>query len=119
MTRDLSERERAVLLALVERGSDPGGPPVPASARARWRDQVATARAGASCGCGTCPSIELTDAQGRTPGEDGPRVVLSGEVPGALVHLFVDEDRLSYLELSPLDDVAFTEFPPVTELSFS
>ncbi|HLL67550.1 MAG TPA: hypothetical protein VK453_17830 [Micromonosporaceae bacterium] len=66
--------------------------------RARWRAQLATTRAGRHCGCGTCPSIELTDAAGVSPEMTISRVVLDAESDNAMLLLFIDDDQLSYLD---------------------
>jgi hypothetical protein len=59
--------------------------------------------------------VDLEDADGPVPPGDD-RVVLSVNHSRALVLLFVDDDRLSYLELAPLDDAPVRAFPPVEEL---
>ena len=87
--------------------------------RVRWLAQVPATRAGRRCGCGTCPSIELTDATGSTLGRGRSGVVLEAGVPGALLLLFVDHGRLSYLELAPLtEDAVFRQFPAVEDITF-
>lgn len=115
--RPLDDRERAMIVAMVERGAtfDDDVVVTPAD-RARWLAQVPGTWAGRPCGCGTCPSVELTDADGVTPAGERTRVVLEGGTTGALVLLFVDDDRLSYLELAPTDDTSFSRFPPVSDL---
>ena len=115
--RPLDDRERAMLVAMVERGTTfDDDVVVTAADRARWRAQVPGTWAGRPCGCGTCPSVELTDADGVTPVGERTRVVLEGGTTGALVLLFVDDDRLSYLELAPTGGATFRRFPPVTDL---
>ncbi|MFB9376692.1 hypothetical protein ACFFKU_04235 [Kineococcus gynurae] len=118
--RPLTERERATLVWMIDNGvafSDEDEP-VTSDDRRRWRAQVPGTRVGRGCGCGACPSIDLTDADGVIPGWEESRIVLSGETDGAMLLLFVDDDRLSYLELAPLDDDArFAEFPPEEELT--
>ncbi len=115
--RPLDDRERAMLVAMVERGTtSPEDPSPTADDRARWLAQVAGTSAGRRCGCGGCPSVELTDAEGTTPTGERSRVVLSGETPGAMVLLFVDDDRLSHLELAPTGDTSFSRFPAVSGL---
>jgi len=111
--RALTQRERQALLAILDRGtSSRDDHPLESSDRARWRAQVPFTRAGRRCGCGQCPSIELTDSQGLTPADGDGRVVLDAWTPGALLMLFVDQDQLSYLELAPMDhDDAMLEFP--------
>lgn len=84
--------------------------------RARWRAQLATTRAGRPCGCGTCPSIELTDAAGVSPMMTNSRVVLNAETDNAMVLLFVDDDQLSYLELAPTEDQTSAEFPDPADI---
>ncbi|WP_298804125.1 hypothetical protein [uncultured Pseudokineococcus sp.] len=87
--------------------------------RSRWLTQVPHTRAGRPCGCGTCPSIGLTDADGSTPELMDDRVVLQASATGALLLLFFDEDRLSELELAPLSDkTSFNEFPHPDGLNF-
>jgi hypothetical protein len=43
--------------------------------------------------------------------------VLSASHPDASLMLFIDGDRLSYLELAPHGDRPFPEFPPVGDIS--
>ncbi|WP_281270256.1 hypothetical protein [Cryobacterium soli] len=43
--------------------------------------------------------------------------MLSAAHPDATLLLFVDNDRLSYLELAPHGDDAFSEFPLAAQLS--
>ena len=117
MGRKLTDRERDLLAFVVEHaGPFADDPPVSYEPRQRWLAQVATARAGDRCDCGTCPSITIEDEHGRTP-ENGRRVVLSASHPDASLLLFIDGDRLSYLELAPHGDEPFPEFPPVADVS--
>lgn len=104
--RPLTDREREVLALLAD--GLPDGHPA--------RAEVATARAARPCGCGTCPSIELTPAEG--VGEDAARLVVSAEHPDAVLLLFVDGDHLSYLEAAPLDDARpVLQLPPAAEIT--
>ncbi len=116
-TRPLTQRERETLTALLERGTviDPESS-VTADDRARWLARVPDTLAGHTCGCGTCPSIELTDARDHTPASVGGRIVLEADAPGALLMLFIDDDLLSYLELAPLGDDSFLVFPASTSI---
>lgn len=118
--RPLTHREKAVLVAMIERGvTMDHDAPVTDADRSRWLAQVPHTRAGRSCGCGTCPSIGLTDAEGSTPEMPDDRVVLHASATGALLLLFVDEDRLSELELAPLSDkTSFDQFPNPEGLDF-
>lgn len=43
--------------------------------------------------------------------------MLRADHPKASLLLFIDDDRLSYLELAPHGDEAIDHFPPVVELS--
>lgn len=115
--RPLDDRERAMLVAMVERGtaSDEDVVVTPAD-RARWLARVPATWAGRSCGCGTCPSVELTDADGVTPAGEQSRVVLEGGLTGALVLLLVDDDRPAHLELAPTGDTSFRRFPAASGL---
>ncbi len=117
MARPLTERERNVLTFMVDTAVPfVGDPPLQAGARDRWRLLITTAQAGRRCGCGSCPSNELEDEHGRTP-TGGRRVVLNASHPKASLLLFIDDDRLSYLELAPLGDDVFEYFPLVSELT--
>ena len=117
MTRELTDRERAVLTLMIDSAGAFADDPEPSDeARRRWRAQLAGARAGAACGCGTCPSIELENEHGHTPA-GGRRMVLSASHPHASLLLFIDGDRLSYLELAPHGERPFPAFPPVAEIT--
>jgi len=117
--RPLTPREEAVLVALITRGAWAGDDDVTPGPddRARWLAQVPSTRAGRRCTCGTCPSIELTDPAGWTPDVGDSRVVLQAGAQGALVFLFIEEDRLSYLELAP-DAATSHDFPDPKGLDF-
>ena len=116
-SRALTPREREAIIAVLERGTNIRNRPITTADRARWLSQVPDTLAGRSCGCGICPSIELTDAEGHTPATVDGRVVLQAEAPGAVLHLFIDEDRLSYLELAPLAGDSITMFPASTDIT--
>lgn len=118
MPRTLTTRERETLIAMIAHASEGSASP---EQRRRWTDQVPDTRVGGVCECGTCPSIELVDAEGREPDMDGERIVLTAGLRDgtALMLLFIDDDRLSYLELAPVDETVFAEFPPAGELGFA
>jgi hypothetical protein len=110
--RELSDRERELVVLMIDHATCVDTDErVEEAHRARWRAQVATTRAGRRCGCGTCPSVELTDAAGVTPEATSSRVVLGAELEQATVLLFIDDDRLSYLELAPTDERTYADFP--------
>ncbi len=117
--RRLTLRERDVLVRMICEGfrGEPVPPGQDAEDRRRWLAQVDATQVLGTCGCGTCPTIDLA-VTGIPDASAAPRVVLEGEVDRALVLLFVDADRLSYLELAPLDDTDFLELPPAGELRF-
>lgn len=103
-----------MLAAMIARGSTDGV--VSAADRERWNVDAATMLAGRSCGCGRCPSIELLDESGgEIMGPD--RLLLSGWIDAdslkgaATLLLFIDGGRPSYLELAPLADNIYAEFP--------
>lgn len=109
-----------MLVAMIERGAPGPEERVTAADRARWLAQFDGTFAGRECGCGTCPTIELTDAGGRSPGTERSRVVLSGGTRQLMVLLFVDDDRLSSLEGAPIEpEHVAREFPPAAELDFA
>ena len=118
--RPLTPREAAVLVAMIERGvTMDDDTPVSDADRSRWLAQMIRTRAGRPCGCVSCPSIGLTDVDGSTPELHDDRVVLQASATGALLLLFVDEDRLSELELAPLSDkTSFNQFPDPDGLRF-
>lgn len=116
-TRALTPREREAIIAVLERGTNIRKLSITTADRVRWLSQVPHTLAGRLCGCGICPSIELTDAEGHTPATVDGRVVLQAEAPGAVLMLFVDEDRLSYLELAPLAGDSITVFPAFTDIT--
>lgn len=118
MGRELTEVERAVLVAMIRHGVGfEDQSPVQAAQRKRWLHQVPTVLAGPTCGCGTCPSIELEDEHGAIP-TIGSRVVLTAATRESLLLLFIDDDRLSYLELAPTGETPTDSFPGTAELLF-
>jgi hypothetical protein len=121
MSRGLTQRERDVVRAMVTHAQDSAPPtPIRPTQRQRWLRQIAATRAGRPCACGTCPTIELEDERGGPTPTTTARVVLSASAPGALLLLFIDDDRLSCLELAPLDpDARILEFPPVESIDFA
>ena len=115
--RPLTERERAVLVAMIERGVDDDDPPSEED-RQRWLAQVPEVRVVGGCRCGTCPSLELRPTG--TPETDPweTQVVLEAGADGALLLLFVHDDRLSELELAPVGDRTFEQLPDVEQMTF-
>jgi hypothetical protein len=117
----MTNHERDVITFLISFGSDvgftPEDPQATAADRERWLKRVADVRVGNRCACRTCPSIDLEDADGYVAISDDHRVILEAFYPGALLMLVIDDDRPSYLELAPIDEDIFDEFPSVAELS--
>lgn len=102
--RPLTEREAAVLARMAE--ALPAGHPA--------RAEVATAMVSGTCGCGLCPTIDLSPAEGR---DDGPREVLMSSLETGTILLFVDGGHLSCLELAPWADESVGSFPPPEEIT--
>jgi hypothetical protein len=121
MARALTAREREVLQAMISRAQDSTPPtPIRPAQRQQWLTQIAATRAGRRCACGTCPTIDLEDRSNTVTNLVESRVVLSASGPGALLLLFIDDDRLSCLELAPLDpDSRILEFPPAELIDFA
>ena len=118
MARQLTEIERAVLVAMIRNGVGfEDQAPVQAMDWKRWLYQVPGVLAGPVCGCGTCPSIALEDEHGPVPAT-GRRVVLTAATSDALLLLFIEDDRLSYLELAPTGERPVDSFPATAELLF-
>lgn len=117
--RPLSPAERELLVVLITDGVDSWSEiEITAEDRAAWLAQVPETFAGTRCGCGTCPSIELVDAEGCTPDAEKTRIVLEASTDGALLLLFIDDDRLSYLELAPTEpEAAFDAFPAASAIT--
>lgn len=111
MGRELTQREHSIATFLIDNGDPlPGDPALGSDERAGLRGRLATAHAGEACSCGTCPSIQLIDDA--APSADGElRTVLSADIPGATLLLFIDRGQLSYLELAPHADKPFAKFP--------
>jgi len=117
--RDLTTREREVLIAMIEHGTELEVT-ITAEQRARWLAQVPYLRVMGRCQCGTCPSIDLVSS---VPVEDATSVVLhaaSGQdgATGLGLLLFIREGALSSLEGYPVGEDAFDVFPPVSEMAF-
>lgn len=113
--RVLSAPERAALEALITRGGT-GYVTVTDTDRARWLKQVPSTAAGATCTCGTCPSIELIHSGAASP-TPALTVVLQAYADDALLLLFIEKGHLSYLELAPLAPAgSITAFPPPEQI---
>ncbi|MCQ9368143.1 hypothetical protein NQ036_07795 [Brevibacterium sp. 91QC2O2] len=120
LPRPASPAERAVIRAMAERARSTDGAAVTDGLRRQWSLQADGCTVTGHCDCGTCPSVELGDAAGNpVPDGTGPRVVLSAGArnPTRGVLLFIDGDRLSYLEVYPIDDDP-VELPEPEELEF-
>lgn len=110
--RPLSPEELGVIGGFLESGS------LPASVVTALREQARDARVVGFCACGTCPSVDLHSVAPAAPTSE-PRIVLGAAAENALILLFIDEGRLSYLELAPTsDDATFETFPPRERIRF-
>src|SRR5690606_3629068 len=79
------------------------------------RAEVSSVEAVGACGCGTCPSIELSPAEGVEEGAS--RLVVSADHPEALLLLFVDGGHLSFLVAAEWrDDHPVLQFPRQEEI---
>lgn len=119
--RALSERERDVLVAIIELASDADSPTrVTPASRRRWLAQVPHAYVVGRCSCGTCPSIDLGVHNSAEAAAGRSRIVLEATTTDAILLLFIDDDHLSYLELAPIDpDLRVREFPSVGHIGFA
>jgi len=118
--RALSDRERNVLVAMIERASQQTSlDPVTEASRKRWLAQVPRTSVVGRCPCGTCPSVDLAVGDNVEVATVSRRVVLEATTADAMLLLFIDGDRLSYLELAPTDpDVQIAEFPSPELINF-
>lgn len=117
MGRVLTERERDILTFMVDHAMPfADSPPVSAAARERWSHLIPTTRAGRSCDCGACPSIELQDECYPLP-DSQEQVVLNASHPKASLLLHIHGDRFSYLELAPHGGDVFEQFPAASEVT--
>lgn len=116
--RPLADRERDLLVALIARGTEHGGDRViAASDRERWAGHLPGVMVHGTCGCGTCPSIDLTPDSGDRP-TPTRQTVLEASTSNVFLLLFIEDDRPTYLELAPFGDEPITEFPPLADVEF-
>ncbi|ROR82722.1 hypothetical protein SAMN06295974_2818 [Plantibacter flavus] len=116
--RPLSVRERDLLVALIARGTEHGADrAVAVSDRERWAGQLPGVMVHGMCGCGTCPSIDLTPDSGGRPAPTR-QTVLEAITSNACLLLFIEDDRPTYLELAPWGEEPITEFPLVADVEF-
>ncbi|AZH84688.1 hypothetical protein EAO79_18615 [Plantibacter sp. PA-3-X8] len=116
--RPLSVRERDLLVAMVARGTEDGVDRViAASDRERWAGQLADISVHGTCGCGTCPSIDLVPESDDRP-STARQTVLEASTSTASLLLYIEGDRPTYLELAPWGDEPITEFPLVADVEF-
>jgi hypothetical protein len=117
--RPLIARERDLLLALLARGTAFGSDEsITESDRERWVEHVAAAMVQGTCGCGSCPSIDLAPGAEADSASPGRRTVLEASTADAFLLVFIDDDRPTYLELAPFGDDPITEFPLVADVIF-
>jgi hypothetical protein len=117
--RPLTARERDLLLALLARGTAFGSDEsITESDRERWAEHAAAAMVHGTCGCGSCPSIDLAPGAKADSASPGRRTVLEASTADAFLLVFIDDDRPTYLELAPFGDDPITEFPLVADVIF-
>ena len=116
MMRALTSAERDLCAAMISQ-AHADDYSITDDDRARWLKLLPETSVSGVCGCGTCPSIEL--AYQARPVGSGSRIVLEAEtaVGNALVMLFIDNDRLSCLEVAPMDNEAVS-LPEPAHLRF-
>lgn len=106
--RPLRDDERALLDAIVAAAAPPGE-------RAALRAQAAVAEVTGRCGCG-CASVELRvggavpASAAESPLDGGTVLGDAGELLGGVL-LFLEDGRLSGLELYGLDDEPIATIP--------
>lgn len=115
--RSLRERERAVLIVMIDNDHDLSDPVpvITVEQRQNWRDQAGSVQVGGVYGCGKCPTIDLVDKNATEPA--GRRIVLSGFRGDEGILLFIDGDRLSCLELYSHTDDVIDMFPRPNEIT--
>lgn len=93
--------------------------PVPRADRERWLAMLDETTVCGACGCGLCPSVEFA-YQGIPVDCASPRIVLGAGTTrkDALVLLFIDGGKPSYLEVCPVEDDPVT-MPDAEELVFT
>lgn len=113
LPRPLTQRERDVVVAMIQHASESDGSVIRADDRRLWLERVGSLRVVRVCECGECPSVDfsLTD-------EFAQRRVLSAHAKGLGLLLFVDDNTVSGLEGFPLYGDVFAEFPRPDELVF-
>lgn len=102
-----------MLLAIIQHGE--AEDEISSTIRRRWQNKVDGLQVVGKCDCGDCPSVSFTDDEAEQEG----RIILSASVPDALVLLFIADDQPEYLELAPVTDKSFDEFPAPEELILS
>jgi hypothetical protein len=113
MRRTLSERERALLLHIIDLAGDED--------REALRQQADAAVVTGHCGCG-CPTVDLEVEPGRSTPIDGRRLVFDAwwtpadDRQGGGVLMFVIDGWLSLLEVWWTDDTPPSELPPPREV---
>ncbi|MYM18962.1 hypothetical protein GSY69_02945 [Brevibacterium sp. 5221] len=132
--RPLTERETAVLLAMIEHATedeptldDAEPSTVTPAQRERWRAAVGGLVVTETCGCGTCPTITLAPedeasgtsaAEAGMPGANGGGSPLMASSEGGVLLLFADERTPRMLEFAPVQGGVFDEFPPPAQIVF-
>lgn len=120
LPRRLTDRERDVLVAMIKHG-EPGSddePRIDPPRRARWLRGMDSTLVRDICECGECPSIDLRDLDGPNLGK-GTRDVIAVDHDGAMILLFVDDDRPSRLEMFDVAGTGCYEcLPDAEQLDF-
>lgn len=115
----MTEREAAVLGAMIDHGVTHDDPQPTDSDRASWRAVARHLVVDDVCRCGQCPSVSLALPDASPQRTDAPRTIVDASLPDALVMLFIDAGVPSYLELAPLGEATtYESFPAPAQLAF-
>ncbi|QOR48277.1 hypothetical protein INS90_03065 [Trueperella pecoris] len=114
--RSLTAHEAEFLEALLKHGQASDDSMLTEAARQDLIAQIPSTRVHSECGCGTCPSIQLS-AQPQNAAAS-MEIIEAGTVSrDAMIMLFVNDYQLSYLEVAPMGD-SLVELPALDQLVF-
>ncbi|QTG76017.1 hypothetical protein [Trueperella pecoris] len=115
--RSLTSHEAELLEALLKHGQASDDSMLTEATRQDLIAQIPSTRVHSECGCGTCPSIQLS-AQRQDASFASMEIIEAGTVShDAMIMLFVNDYQLSYLEVAPMGDSP-VELPSLDQLVF-
>lgn len=121
MSRDLTNAEKAVLAAVIDKGDAQGFAVEPsAEERHQWLEMIADLTVSKECECGYCPSIALAHKGEAVSEEETPDGILSAgsRLAGMGVMVFIYGGRPGFCEVVPPGD-GEVELQKVEDLTFS